>query len=138
VGEMNVDLADTPNNPHHAFLRFNLDGAFAGRTVTSVRLRLHTTADANAGSPSSGEVWSVATFARADLFTAAPVKIGAAPIAGDVGAVTRLQVVEFVLPVGSVTVNSPACFGVFALLTEGVDYYNNRGAEPPQLIVGYQ
>jgi hypothetical protein len=138
AGEMNVDLADTPNNPHHAYLRFDLDGAFAGRTVTAVRLQLHTTDDQNAGSPSSGEVWSVATFVRADLFTGAPAKQGSAPIAADIGTVARMAPVEFSLPVTSVTANGAACFGIFPLSTEGVDYYNDSGAQPPQLVVDYQ
>ena len=66
-----------------------------------------------------------------------PEALGNAPIAGTQGAVTRLQVVEWPLPTAVV-----AAGVVFLRLatpsSDGVNYWNLDGPEPPRLVIDLQ
>ena len=131
-----LDLRDaTTTEPWQAFVRFDLDDALAGRTVTKVVLRVVVTAASNAPGPDSGSVFEVQPFTLATLATTAPAKVGDA-LAGSVGAVTNGEVVTFTLADPSIAnANSPVYLGLFANDEDGVNYYNRDGAMPPQLIV---
>lgn len=139
VDNVNDALATSdaaPGPPSAAFLRFNLDGAFAGKTVTKVEVEAKALTGTSAASDSSGQVWSVSTFTRPDLFTAVPTK--GTLLAGSVGAVASGATVKWTLPTTSVTAGNPACFGIYPVSTNGVDYQNAKGTSPPRLIVSYQ
>jgi hypothetical protein len=124
--------------PTAIFLRFDLDSAFSGKTVTQVTLTLTVTNVANAGSSSSGEVWRVSCFTRQDLFTSIPAKMGTTPLAPAQGPVVLSQDVSWLLPVSTVTAAQPVCFGIFPKAADGADYYNKTGAKPPRLSIDFQ
>ena len=133
---MAVDLEEgMPPTPRISFLRFDLDAQLAGKSVDSVELRLSVPVFIGAESNDSGEVWRVAEFDRAALFTAAPTKVGASPAAASVGAVAQGQTVVFELPSSLVSAGGSVYLGVFPLSTNGVDYSNALGAVPPALVI---
>ncbi len=121
--------------PTAGFLRFDLDNAFAGKTVTKIELVVRVGASP-ASSDHSGEVWTVSTFTRPDLFKAVPAKV--AKVATDLGAVAANATVKWTLPNNTVSANTAACFGVFTSSTNGADYQNTKGSIPPRLLVTYQ
>lgn len=75
---------------------------------------------------------------RNDLFTAAPSKVGSLPVAPSQGAVVQNQEVDFSVTSTQIAANSPVFFGIFALSTSGVGYWNLNGTYPPLLIIEYQ
>ena len=121
--------------PTAGFLRFDLDNAFAGKTVTKIELVVRVGASPSS-SDHSGEVWTVSTFTRPDLFKAVPAKL--AKVANDLGAVAANATVKWTLPNNTLSANSAACFGVFTSSTNGADYQNTTGSNPPRLLVTYQ
>lgn len=143
VGGMSVDSANSglPSDaaggpPTAAFLRFNLNNAFAGKTVTAVALEVTVMSDVDSASVSSGEVWSVSTFTRPTLFNSVPSK--GVKLAGNIGPLAVNTTYQWSLPTSSVAPGAAACFGIFPISTDGVDYQNTKGAKPPRLIVTYQ
>jgi len=140
VGNMTVDtdVDGLGTTTAHSFVRFDLDGTIAGQTVTSVLLRLTVSGDASADSVQSGDVWEVETFNRGGLFNVLPAQLGTAPLAVGVGAVLQNELVEFILPVDSVTADAPTTLGIYATSANGVDYQNLNGAVPPELLIEYQ
>jgi hypothetical protein len=138
VDKVNAGIADAATSETAAFLRFEPDGATAGKSVTSVRLQLTVGPDTNsAPSNMSGAVWTVASFTRPDLFNAAPAKSGAA-IGTDQGAITASATVTWTLPNSLVKANTPVFLGVFTQSSNGADYVNLKGASKPSLLVDYQ
>jgi hypothetical protein len=136
--QMSVDLEDAGvGHPWVAYIRFAVDAEFAGKTVTSVKLRVVATDDTLAAAPETGDVFAVAPFVGADLTGTAPAKVGAR-LAGSQGAVDTLDIVEFPLPVASVTAGTPAHFGLFPTNTNGAIYWNSSGPNPPRLIIDTQ
>lgn len=134
IDSMTVDASVSTNLlPGHSYLRFDLDGQLAGKTVTEARLRLTVSSDMNASSISTGELHEVAAFTRPDLFVAAPMAV--ASLGADQGAVMPNDVVEWVLPTALVAPNGSVFLGVLPVDTNGVDYDNNDGAAPPVLLV---
>ncbi len=121
-----------------AFVSFNLDNAFAGKTVTTVQLVLTVDTSSGSESSSSGEVWEVSSFTRPDLFNAVPSKVGGSPLAGNQGAVALGQEVKFTLPVTAAKAGQFVYFGVFPTNSNGIDYLNLKGVPPPKLEVTYQ
>lgn len=139
LGTMTADGSTGPNaTPAYSFLRFDVDDTLAGRTVTSVTLRLTVTSQMGADSSQSGDIWEVETFTRQDLFGTVPAQVGAAPLSPSQGAVVQDQLVESTLPNGSVAANAPITLGVFQAVTDGVDYWNLNGAVPPELVIDYE
>jgi hypothetical protein len=133
--QMVVDLDDAANgNPWVGYIRFVIDDAFAGQPITSVKLRVTVTDDELAPAPQTGEVFAVAPFVLADLTGTAPAKVGNR-LAASLGAVDKLDVVDFPLPVASVSAGAPAHFGIFATTTSGVNYWNKSGPNPPVLVI---
>ncbi len=127
----------TTATPRHAFLRFDLDGVLQGATIDAVALRVVVTNGSGADSTSTAEVWEVAPFTRPDLFMAEPAQVSAGPVSPDQGAVVQGQEVLFPLPTTLVVADGSVFLGLFPLTSNGVDYFNLNGAEPPQLIVDY-
>jgi len=125
-------------HPRRAFIRFDLDNALAGKTVTSVTLRLQVTDGPFADSPGSGEVWRVQSFSEADLFGNMPATIGANALAPDQGAITQGQVLDWSLPTNLVTPNGSVYLGLLPTVVDGAYYWNEKGVGPPLLVVDYQ
>lgn len=140
TGLMSVDLTNDnfANAPTAVFLRFNLDGALAGKTVTSVSLSLTVGSNPGNESDSTGDVWRVASFTRAALFSAVPSKVGSSPLAGDLGAAAQGGTITFTLPSNLPQASTPVYLGVFAASTNGTDYQNAKGGSPPTLKIDYQ
>jgi hypothetical protein len=144
-GLMTIDFSTTivdggsGNYQTAGFLRFELDGAIAGKTVSAVTLRMTVGNQTNSNSTQSGTISAVSCFTLADLSVAAPAKQGGT-ISPNQGAVNNQEVVNFPLPAGSVTANQPVCLGIYSVngVSDGVDYGNTKGTTPPQLIIDYQ
>jgi hypothetical protein len=135
---MSVDTSDSVTLlPIHAFVRFDLDDAFANKTVDEVTLRLQVTGSMKASSTQSGEIWQVDSFSKLTLQMSEPAKVGASPIGMDKGAVTQNQVLTWTLPTNIVAPNQSVFLGIFPLSSDGVNYYNTDGAQPPRLTVRY-
>lgn len=133
-----IDIRDaTTNQPWQAFIRFEVDDALQGKTITKVVLRMLTTTAANAPGPDSGSVFEVKPFTLSSLSMAAPDKVGA-QLAGNQGAVGAADVVSWTLPPSLVTPGAPVYLGLFANDDDGVNYFNLDGATPPRLIVDAQ
>lgn len=134
AGYMTVDAdVSQVSLPGHAFVRFDLDGQLAGLTVIEVRLRMTVGDVADADSSSTGELFEVAPFTRMDLFTAAPATMGM--LGGDQGAVTLNDVVDWLLPTTIVAADGSVFVGLLPVVSNGVDYFNANGAQPPKLII---
>jgi hypothetical protein len=119
------------NGSSAAFLTFALDDSFTAGQVTAVTLRLATGGIA-ADSYSTGEVWEVAPFVRADLFTGVPAKVGVSAVAADLGAAPSCTVLEFPLAL-AVAPSSAVYLGVFPVAPAGVDYFALGGEIEPTL-----
>lgn len=136
MGAMVVDSLDAGAGPIHGFLRFDLDDAVDPDLVVSVTLRLVAT-DPTV-SQSSGEVYRVEPFGLMDLFSVQPATVGPM-LAPDQGPVAGGDVVEWVLPPDVLSLGEPSLYlGILPLSTDGVDYWNLDGAEPPELIIEQQ
>ena len=139
TGQLVLDAIDsTTGNPWDGFVRFDLDNVIAGRVVMSVKLRMTATSDAKAPSPESGVVWKVQPFTRTTLASVEPAKIGSLPLAGSQGAVIKLQQIEWTLPTSSVAAAAPIYLGLVSANDDGVNYWNQTGANPPKLIIDLQ
>lgn len=133
--QMVVDLQDTAAaHPWVAYVRFAVDDQLAGKTITKVLLRVTATDDDLAVSNSTGEVFAVEPFSLADLTGTAPAKTSAR-LAPSQGAVAKLDVKEFPLPLDSVTASEPAHFGIFPVSPQGGNFWNSSGPNPPVLVI---
>jgi hypothetical protein len=142
AGLMTIDtqtsiIGTSGNYATAGYLRFDLDGAISGKTISAVTLRMRVGNQNASDSPMSGEINLVTCFTLADLSSVAPAKQGVV-ISPNQGAVAEDEVVDFPLPVSTVTASQPVCLGIYALNFDGVDYVNTKGANPPQLIIDYQ
>lgn len=139
-GVMTVDTQFNPMldpTPRNAYIRFDLDGALAGKTVDAATLTLRVTSISGGESNQTGELWEVEPFVRADLFVMTPATIGATPIGANQGAVALGAQVDFSIPTSLVSPNDSVTVGLLPLTTNGVDYYNTNGVEPPILVIDY-
>lgn len=140
AGTMTVDTEYDPPidlTPRHSYLRFDLDGTLAGKTIDGATLRVRVTAISGAESNQTGELWQVQPFTRNDLFVSTPSAVGSSPIADDQGPVALSELVSFSVPTSLISPNGSVYLGLLPLTTNGVDYYNANGAEPPVLVVDY-
>jgi hypothetical protein len=140
AGTMTVDTEYDPPidlTARQSYLRFDLDGTLAGKTIDGATLRVRVTAIMGAESNQTGELWQVQPFTRSDLFVATPAPVGASPIAADQGPVALSELVSFAVPTSLISPNGSVFLGLLPLTTNGVDYYNANGAEPPVLVVDY-
>jgi len=134
-----IDSNDsTTGNPWVGYIRFDLDGVIAGRTVTSLKLRLVATSDAKAGASNTGQIWRVGSFTRQSLFSTIPSRIGAAPIALTQGTVDQLQVIHWTLPVSVAVANGGVFLELETTSSDGTNYWNLTGPNPPRLIIDMQ
>jgi len=132
--ELVIDQSDpTTMKPWYSYLRFDLDGALAGRTVASVVLRAVATDAADAMSNMSGEVHAVSAFSEQDLATTVPTKL--TKLASDQGAVTQLQIVTWSIPDANPAPNASIYLGIYPISGDGVHYWNLLGTEPPRLVI---
>jgi hypothetical protein len=137
--QMVVDENDSgTDNPWVGFVRFDIDGQIAGKTVTQVRLQLRTTSNSKASATKSGAIWQVQPFTKASLATTVPAHIGATEVGADKGAVTANMTLTWALPVGLVTANNGVYFSVETTSSDGTNYWNSSGTTPPILIVDAQ
>jgi hypothetical protein len=137
--QMRITTMEFMTGKHYsAFLRFNLDGALAGRTVTAVTLYLSTTTDPNAGSDKSGSIWQVSAFDRPDLFGKVPSNVGNKPVADDLGTVNDLTTYKWSLPATLVAANTPLYLGLAPNSKDSARYWNTIGAKPPELVIDLQ
>ncbi len=135
---MSVDLQGTPGNtPRHSYVRFNLDGTLSGKTVDQVTLRVVVSTVMGAESDQTGEVWQVAEFDQGSLNGTVPGQLGSSPLAPNQGMVALGEEVTFTLPSSTVTPNGSVYLGIVPVTTNGVDYWNLIGTDPPTLIVDY-
>jgi hypothetical protein len=133
-----IDIRDAQtNDPWHAYLRFDIDNALAGKTITKVILRAVATAASNAPGPDSGSVFAVQPFTMNTLQQAVPARVGG-QLAGNQGAVSIGEVVSWTLPPSTVTPGSPVYLGLYANDDDGVNYFNTDGPTPPRLIIDAQ
>jgi len=133
-----IDTIDSvTGNPWYGYVRFDLDSAIANRTVTAVTLRVVATSAAKANGPSTGEVWAVQPFSLASLFTTAPAQVGGR-LAPSQGTVTQLQVIDWPLPLATVSASGSVYLGLFPTSDDGVNYWNQDGTTPPRLVVDVQ
>jgi hypothetical protein len=131
-----VDMLDaTTMQPWDAFVRFDLDAAFAGRTIQMVRLELTATDDKLAASGNSGTLYQVDPFALADLSLAEPKKVGTTALAPSQGAVAALQVVMWPVPASLAAPNGSVYLELETTSQDGVNYWNLAGPNPPRLVV---
>jgi hypothetical protein len=136
AAELVIDLRDsTTNEPWQAYVRFDLDNAFAGKTITNVTLRLVATDANNAPGPESGEVWEVTPFTADSLDILVPLQLADAPLAGSQGAVVNLQPIEWPIPARLVAPGGSVFLGLASLDENGVNYSNLAGPAPPRLLV---
>jgi len=138
AGQLVVDSNDsTTMNPWQGYVKFDVDGMIAGRTVMAVHLRMVATSDAKAPSPNSGSVWQVAPFTRTSLATTTPATIGNV-LAGSQGAVAANQPVNWSLPTSLVSANASVYLGLTSASSDGVNYWNSTGTTPPRLVIDLQ
>ena len=137
ANQLHVDGAEAMH-PWDTFLRFDLDGAFAGRTVTGVRLQLTATDAAAAMSDNSGVVYKSVEFTNADLSTAEPMRAEMAALAPSQGAVVQLQTVEWALPASLASPDGSVYLELESPSADGVDYWDMAGTTPPQLFIDVQ
>jgi len=135
-GQMFIDTNFSANGqPRHIFIRFDLDGLVAGKTVTVAELHLTITDNT---SVDSGEVWEVTGFDRPSLFATVPSNVGGGPLAPAQGPLVNGQEVVFQLPPSLIVASAPVYLGLRPLSSDAPFYWNNSGTSPPQLHVEYQ
>lgn len=137
VGIFTVDQDQKGMGQRHGFLRFDLDDAFLGKSVEKVTLRLRVPTLSGSDSDQTGDLWLVTAFTRDDLFVAEPANVGATPVVASLGATPQGALVEFTLPTGIAAVDASVFFGLRPVSTNGVDYIDAEGVEPPVLEVVY-
>jgi hypothetical protein len=134
--QMVVDENDsTTDNPWLGFVRFDIDGQIAGKTVTQVRLQLRTSSDSKASATKSGAIWQVQPFTKASLAMTVPAHVGATEIGADKGAVSPNMTLTWMLPTSLVSANSGVFVSVETTSSDGTNYWNTSGTTPPILVV---
>jgi len=136
-GQMSVDQNDMGGVAEISFVRFEIDGALAGKTIDTVTLELVVASTLNSAGDHSGEVWQVSPFTVGSLNMALPPKMGATRVSPDQGSVMPLQVIKWQLPASIVTLNSGFFVGIFPTSMNSVAYWNTAGATPPRLVITY-
>lgn len=137
-GTMDIDLSNDALVTDRAFIRFDLGGAFAGKTIDAVTLRLTTLSDpaTQANSDNSGQIWRVTPFDAASLGMAQPTNIGGV-IGMGLGPVEVGKDYYWGLPVDLLAPDSPVFLALDTKSDDGARYWNDHGTVPPLLIVNY-
>jgi hypothetical protein len=134
--EFTIDVADVDGNISNGWLRFDLDGALQGAEILSVDLVLRVGSDEFDAADQSGELWLVDAFDAAALGTGDPAAIEL--VVADQGPVALDAEVTFTLPTDLVAPDSAVYFGLFAVTSDGLDYYGHTAAAPPHLVITAQ
>jgi len=129
--DRSTEIAGNDNVTAAAMLTFTLDDSFTAGEVTAVTLEM-ASGGFGGDTDESGEVWEVAPFARADLFTATPAKVGADPVGPGIGQVISCEVVSWPLSL-AVEPNTTVYLGVFPTSTNGADYFGLGSPYEPRL-----
>ena len=131
--------ADDVGHPWDTFLRFHIDAAIAGKTVTAFQLQLTVSTNPNASSPSSGSVYQSVPFSSTDLTTAEPAKADPAALAGPQGGAVALgQTIVWPLPTQLAVAGTNVYLELETANTDAVIYDNKNGAVPPTLVIDTQ
>ena len=140
TSQLAADNMNDAGGTYSGYLRFDLDGQLAGRSVMIVTLTLTDSGATDADSDDSGEIWRVGAFTQSSLALVAPMKAGTAPISPSQGAVALGQAVTFALPVGLVGANQTVYLGLFSVSPtgDGVQYWDKTGTTPPRLHIDAQ
>lgn len=121
-------------DPHHGFLRFDLDPEVAQSALASVALEVTVAGLSYADSDDSGDIWEVVPFVRSDLFSGAPNRVGGSAVSPSQGAAGLNQTISWPLPTS--VVNGPSVYLEMNPLVSNNTYYLDRDqSSPPQLIV---
>ena len=135
TGLMDVDTeAGDLTAVFHSFIRFDINApSLAGKTIDGVTLRLVVGPyRLTSASNQTGQLWEVGPFTFDDLSTSAPPKVKV--LGDDQGAVKPGQVVTWPLSPALIAAGA-VCLGLYPVSSDGVDYWNKNGMEPPELIV---
>jgi hypothetical protein len=127
----------TDPTPRQVYLRFEIGNELAGKTIDLAGVHLRVPSTSGSDSNQTGDMWLVAPFDRAALFVAAPATMGSRPISPDQGTVAQGELVVFPLPASAVVAGGTVYLGILPLSTNGVDYFNLAGEDPPVLVVDY-
>ncbi|MBV8760091.1 MAG: hypothetical protein JO257_22560 [Deltaproteobacteria bacterium] len=130
--------ADDGGHPWDTFLRFHIDTAIAGRTVTAVHLQLTASMNPNSNSDSSGSVYESVAFSSTDLTVAEPAKANPAAIAPSQGSVQLGATVVWPLPKRLGVAGTNVYLEVETASIDAVIYDNRSGLAPPMLIIDTQ
>jgi len=134
-----VDAQDgSPLHPWDTFIAIDLDGAFAGMTVTAVHLRMTASTSTSSDSTNSGIVYHSTPFTLADLSVAEPAKASGTALAPTQGAVAQLQTVDWPLPASLASPGGHVYLELETPSANAVMYWNLAGTTPPQLVVDAQ
>lgn len=137
-GQMMIDTSDAFfGEPTYSYIRFDLDGTLAGKTIDTVAVEIVVASNASSGSDHSGELWQVGMFTQSSISMNLPKKVGANPIGADQGAVVASQVVSWPIPVNLVSANSSLSLGLYPKSDNSTNYWNTSGMAPPQLVIKY-
>ena len=132
-----IDAADLAH-PWDAFVRVDLDDAFAGRTVTAVHLRMTASTSTSSDSVNSGLVYKSTAFTLADLSVAEPAKASPTALAPSQGAVAAQQTVDWALPASLATPHGSIYLELETPSSNAVIYWDLGGTTPPALVVDVQ
>jgi len=136
VGHMLVDTSYTSTDslPRNIYLRFDIDTP-PPTNIASAEVQLVTSNHALNGAASTGELWQVQPFSRADLFIGIPTIVGAVPVGNDKGSTGSDSPVTWAAPTAPIQQGASLYFGVLPLSNDGLVYWTIEGAEPPRLVV---
>lgn len=125
---------DFTSMPLAAYIRFDLDGALAGKLIAGVTLELTAQDTADATSDKSGAVWLANAFTQASIENTSPGTIGA-PIAADPGPLAKHATVDWNVSTLLVTPGAPVCVAIQSNSANTAIYENHASATPPVLLV---
>lgn len=137
---MSVDASNngTKLEATTAFVAFELSEVPPGSELLSAQLRLTTTDEPNAESMTqTGEIWQTTAFTLESLSTAQPALVGDAALAADLGGAAASELVVWTLPVAEIDLGATLYLAIVPTTIEGVDYWNNMGAAPPELALEF-
>lgn len=130
---IDTDFSAAGGGWYEAYVRFDLDGAFAANDVTSVTLRM--TASPAGSSDDTGDIFQVTAFDRADLFSTGTLPSTVGGLAGSQGTLPNNAVIDWPLPTTVAVPGQSVYLRVHPLSGDGARYVNTDGAAAPQLIV---
>lgn len=135
--ELWVDLRKGSNRQFTGYLRFDVDGEIAGRTLVAARVEVTVTTFPNAAGHAPA-LWACAPFSRASLFAQEPALLGSSALAPLPGVVSNSETVSYALPPAAVAPSTSAYFALVPVVAGGSGFWNLLGPKPPRLVVMYR